>query len=197
MGTTGGDPVEGARRVVRRLSIGQALAATAPEGAALVASLGDPVLRTLPEDEIVTWLRTVAGDGSVVGQSAPAMPVALYQAFRQAGLALRVARSREPGVAFWQTLGSDRVLAQLPPGIDADLPVRLARFLRDEPVLVETLAAFLDAAGDVKATATALSLHRSGLYYRLRRIEELSGLDLDDGDDRLLAHLAIRAERLS
>jgi hypothetical protein len=68
----------------------------------------------------------------------------------------------------------------------------LLHLLRDEPGLAETLAAFLDAAGDVKSAAAALSLHRSGLYYRLQRIEELTGLDLSRGDDRLLAHLAIR-----
>lgn len=195
-GAGAGEPVEAARRAVRRLSIGQALAATVPEGAALVASLGDPVLRTLSEDEIAAWLRTVAAAGAPVGQSAPTPSTALDEGFRQAGLALRVARRRPSGVAAWETLGADRLLVQLPPTITADLPARLARFLREEPVLVETLTAFLDAGGDVKATATALSLHRSGLYYRLQRIQELSGLDLDDGDDRLLAHLAIRAERL-
>jgi DNA-binding PucR family transcriptional regulator len=49
----------------------------------------------------------------------------------------------------------------------------------------------------VPATAAALNLHRSGVYYRLRRAEELTGLDLDRGDDRLLAHLALRLAALS
>ena len=59
-----------------------------------------------------------------------------------------------------------------------------------------TLEAFLDAGGDVKATAQVLSLHRSGVDYRMKRIEELTGLVLARGEDRLLAHLAIRAEHL-
>jgi DNA-binding PucR family transcriptional regulator len=77
-----------------------------------------------------------------------------------------------------------------------DVPPRLAALMRDEPVLARTVAAFLDAAGDVPATAAALSLHRSGVYYRLRRVEELTGLDFDRGDDRLLAHLALRLAAL-
>jgi hypothetical protein len=188
-----------ARRAARRLSVGHAVAATVPEGAALVASLGDPVLRTLPRGEVGTWLRAVAGAGVAVGQSAPGMLTALDEAARQAVVALRVARSRPPeaAVAEWSALGADRLVAQLPADVVRDLPERVAHLLREEPVLVETLAAFLDAGGDVKSTAAALSLHRSGLYYRLRRVEELTGLDLAHGDDRLLAHLAIRTERMS
>jgi hypothetical protein len=47
--------------------------------------------------------------------------------------------------------------------------------------LVETLEAYLDRAGDVKATAEALNLHRATLYYRLQRIEEITGARLRSG----------------
>lgn len=192
------DPVEAARSAARRLSIGDAIAATLPLGAALVASLGDPVLRTLGEAEVGVWLRTVSGTDVAVGQSAAAVLTGLDEAFRQAALALRVARGRPADpVAAWPELGADRLVAQLPPGVIDDLPEGLAHLLREEPGLVATLSAFLDAGGEIKATAAAVSLHRSGLYYRLRRIEELSGLDLSSGDDRLLAHLAIRTEQMS
>ena len=69
--------------------------------------------------------------------------------------------------------------------------------LAGDQSLVRTLEAYLDHAGDVKRTAAALSLHRGGLYYRLRRIEEVAGVDLHDGEDRLLCHLALRLARLS
>jgi PucR-like helix-turn-helix protein len=195
----GGDPVAAAFRVVRRLSMGHAIAASVAEGAALVASLGDPVLRTLPHEELGTWVRAAAGAELAIGQSAEATLTTLDEAFRQAGLALRVARSSKAAnaVAAFATLGANRLIAQLPRSAVLDVPERLARLLREEPVLVETLAAFLDCGGDVKSSAAALSLHRSGLYRRLGRVQELTGLDLDSGDDRLLAHLAIRAERMS
>jgi DNA-binding PucR family transcriptional regulator len=135
----------------------------------------------------------------VVGQSAAAELTGLDQAFRQASLALRVADARPGGdpVAAWSSMRADRLVAQLPRSALADLPEGLQRLLRDEPELVATLSAYLEAGGDIKATAAALSLHRSGLYYRLRRIEEIGDLDLGSGDDRLLAHLAIRAEQMS
>jgi hypothetical protein len=193
----GADALGSVRQAARRLSVGHAVAAGVTEGAALIVSLGDPVMRAMPGEEVATWLLTVGEEGLAVGQSAPASLGALDGASRQAELALRIARTRHPRVAAWDALGADRLIAQIPPGARRDVPEPLAHLIGEEPMLTETLAAFLDAGGDVKATAAALSLHRSGLYYRLRRIEDLSGLDLDRGDDRLLAHLAIRAERLS
>jgi len=44
----------------------------------------------------------------------------------------------------------------------------------------------------VRRTAAALAIHRQTLYYRLGRIEQLTGLDLGDGGDRLTLHLALR-----
>jgi hypothetical protein len=195
----GVDPLAAARRVARRLSAGHALAASTPEGAALVAGRGDPVLRTLAADDVGTWVRAAAVLDVAVGQSAPASLTALDEAAREAVIALRVARSRPAATAAvaWSAMGADRLVAQLPAGALRDVPEALAHVLHHERELRQTLAAFLDAGGDVKATASALSLHRSGLYYRLRRIEELAGLDLTRGDHRLLAHLAIRARQLS
>ncbi|MCZ9336203.1 helix-turn-helix domain-containing protein, partial [Streptomyces sp. TRM76130] len=45
-------------------------------------------------------------------------------------------------------------------------------------------------------TAAELGIHRQTLYYRLTRVERLTGLDLDDGEDRLLLHMALKAHRL-
>ena len=54
-----------------------------------------------------------------------------------------------------------------------------------------TAAAYLDHAGNVVRAAAELRIHRQTLYYRLQRIEELTGLDLADGRDRLTLHLAL------
>ncbi len=55
---------------------------------------------------------------------------------------------------------------------------------------------FLDRAGQASRTATELGIHRQTLYYRLARIQQLTGLDLNDGEDRLLLHMALKAARL-
>jgi hypothetical protein len=116
---------------------------------------------------------------------------------RRALAALRVAAHEESGVASWDALGVERVVTALPDSALDDLPEGLRRLLAGDESLVRTLEAYLDHAGDVKRTAAALSLHRGGLYYRLRRIEEVAGVNLHDGEDRLLCHLALRLARLS
>jgi hypothetical protein len=57
---------------------------------------------------------------------------------------------------------------------------------------VATLRAFLDANGDVRRAAQALLVHPNTLRYRLARLQEAVGLDLDDPDERLVAHLQLR-----
>ena len=59
--------------------------------------------------------------------------------------------------------------------------------------LVRTLHVYLDRQGNVSRAADLLYLHRSGLLYRLRRIEQLTQLALDDPDARLALHIALKA----
>jgi sugar diacid utilization regulator len=52
-----------------------------------------------------------------------------------------------------------------------------------------TLRAYLDAFGDIPRAAKRANIHPNTFRYRLRRLVELSGIDLDDPRDRLLAEL--------
>ncbi|MCX0246199.1 helix-turn-helix domain-containing protein [Streptomyces drozdowiczii] len=62
--------------------------------------------------------------------------------------------------------------------------------------LARTAEVFLDCAGQASRTAAELGIHRQTLYYRLSRVQQLTGLDLNDGKDRLLLHMALKAARL-
>ncbi len=59
----------------------------------------------------------------------------------------------------------------------------------------ESLLAYLDAFGDTTKAAKALNVHENTLRYRIRRLEELFDLDLDDPDVRLVAWLQLRLAR--
>ncbi len=59
--------------------------------------------------------------------------------------------------------------------------------------LVETLSGYLECGGNYDLTAKALTLHRSTLRYRLQRIRDVSGHDLNDPDTRFNLQLATRA----
>lgn len=63
-------------------------------------------------------------------------------------------------------------------------------------ILVETLAVFLEEQGRFQAAADRLGLHVTSLRYRLRRLGERFGLDLDEADTRLALSLALRARSL-
>jgi hypothetical protein len=58
--------------------------------------------------------------------------------------------------------------------------------------LLVTLRAYFAAVGDVRAAAEALGLHYNTVRYRLRKAQEVAGLNLDDPDERLLAELQVR-----
>lgn len=60
-----------------------------------------------------------------------------------------------------------------------------------------TLEAYLGAGGDARASARALGIHRSTLYYRLTRIRTTTEVDLSDGFARRDLHTGLRVARLA
>ncbi|MFJ2738563.1 PucR family transcriptional regulator [Streptomyces sp. NPDC087440] len=58
--------------------------------------------------------------------------------------------------------------------------------------LVATLSSYLDALGDVPAASARMHVHPNTFRYRLKRVVEVSGLDLDDPQERLGVMLQIR-----
>jgi sugar diacid utilization regulator len=137
-----------------------------------------------------------------VGVGAPHDLARARRSYREACDAVMVAEriERFGRIATWDELGAYRTLARFPSdAADGALHPGLVALLADpaNAPLVETLEAYLDLAGDAKATAEALSLHRATLYYRINRIEELTGARLKTGEDRLALHLGLRLARLS
>jgi hypothetical protein len=152
--------------------------------------------------EAARGLASVSGAVVGVGQTRPEL-AAVRESYDEAALALRVAVQLPAvgPVAWWSKLGIYRVLSQLTgedmrstsvhPGLEK---------LLDQAVhqpLLETLETYLDLAGSAGATAQQLNLHRTSLYYRLQRVEELADTSLKDGNERLSLHLALKVARLT
>jgi DNA-binding PucR family transcriptional regulator len=57
--------------------------------------------------------------------------------------------------------------------------------------LVESVMAYLDALGDVRSAAARLHVHPNTLRYRVRRAEQVAGIDLGDPRQRLVAQLQL------
>lgn len=62
--------------------------------------------------------------------------------------------------------------------------------------LVETLRAWLGTIGDVAAASAAMYVHPNTFRYRLRRLTQVSGIDLSDPQQRFAAMLQLWAVSL-
>ncbi|SRR6266568_5070162 len=132
-------------------------------------------------------------------------PMGLRASAAEARLALAAARAagRPDGVATHDAVGIKRMLMEWYASDSARTSVRdqLAPLEQLGPArgetAIRTLAAYLDQQGSIVRTAEALHLHRNAVTYRLRRITDLLGVDLDDPDQRLALQLACRARLLA
>lgn len=143
------------------------------------------------------------GAGCVVGVGdAMASADDVRLAHRQATVALRAARTlpRLGGIALWSELGEYAPLLSVAGDAPAGSPgARALAALRAHDSgarLLDTLRVYLDEAGNAPRAAKRLSLHRTSLYYRLGQIQDLAGVDLDSGADRLMLHLQLRLDEI-
>ncbi|MGX1932151.1 PucR family transcriptional regulator [Microbacterium resistens] len=118
----------------------------------------------------------------------------------EAGDAARIAAARSATGWFVRvdSLGLEQLLLAWT-GNDAFVPAAeslLAPLREGGGELLTTLAAYLDHESGIAATASALGLHRNTVAVRIRRVQELLGIDMSDPEARLALHLACRAVRI-
>jgi PucR C-terminal helix-turn-helix domain len=126
----------------------------------------------------------------------------LSQAIQEAMCALEVGdRTRGPGhltayadifvLDYAARLVNDPRLSELYERV----PSRLRTFDQAEGAeLLPTLEVFL-AEGSIQGAASQLQVHRNTVLYRLKRIGQITKIDLDEPDTRFLVQLALRAQR--
>jgi hypothetical protein len=161
-----------------------------------------------PEDaawsELQELIARVSGDPRLaVGVGSVCRTIADYpRSYEEARRAADLgARTGERLVRF-DELGVLKVLlatedpAVLESFVDELLGPLVAYDLARRTELVPTLAAYLERGGSVREAAAALFIHPSTLKYRLKRIRELSGLDLSDPRVRFEAQLATKARQV-
>lgn len=173
---------------------GAAAVAVLPEGESLAVLVRLRTVEDLsPAHTAADRLRAAAPAGVATPRRGLAE---LPAAWREANTAARAATAQPTlgPVAEWAGIGPYRLLAALyHPEVD---PVVAPLITPAHAELARTAEAFLDNAGQAGRTAAALGIHRQTLYYRLSRVEQLTGLDLDNGEDRLLLHMSLKSARL-
>ncbi|MFJ4650285.1 helix-turn-helix domain-containing protein [Nocardia sp. NPDC088792] len=118
---------------------------------------------------------------------------------------LRILRERGHGnrVATVRSVRPDLMLACLAEAAERDdrpYGDAVARLLHYDAEhrgdLTGTLAAYLEAFGDITKAANAVHVHPNTFRYRLTRLCEVGGLDLTDPDARFEAQIDLRLHRL-
>jgi purine catabolism regulator len=160
-------------------------------------------------DEALAAAEAVAGAARARGMAArvglgmpEADPPGLRRAYQEARFALEAAAppdGQAARVATVADLGSHRLLLarQEDAALEAISRGLLGPLLdydrRQHGDLVASLRAFLEHNGNWEAAARALAVHRHTLRYRIRRVAELTGRDLDRAGDRVEFWLALQA----
>jgi hypothetical protein len=156
--------------------------------------VGWPALRTALDTEA----------RALVGVGAPAEIVDLSESRAQAEEALGLVRAglvAGPVASHdevWPVVALHRIAASAVPTGAAELgplPLLRAHDEQSGSLYVDTLYEWLRHPGDPKAAARALRIHANTLRYRMARLVELAGLDLDDPDIRLALTVQLATTR--
>jgi len=159
-------------------------------------------------EEVRDQLTTRSPSGLVgAGISRPATGLsALRESYREAKDAVSIAN--ELGDREDTTFYGDLKLFQLLLALKERNLDHLRRFYYDtlgllvehderkQGDLIRTLNGFFEANGNLAKAAQDLDVHRNTLVYRLERISELTEMNLDDADNRLILHLALKIQRV-
>ncbi len=124
-----------------------------------------------------------------------------HLSFKEAGLALDMAtRLGKNTPLYYPDLSVHRLLLLLEdkPELQVFQNDILGDLLAQEGKnkFLETLEAYFEHKGNLSQTAEALYIHRNTLSYRLERIFEISGLDINHPDTALAVQLALKIYRL-
>jgi len=130
--------------------------------------------------------------------------VDLRQSYYEASYAIKIRRLKgEPGViASFADLGSYGLLLGLQDTLSLEVFYdsvlgKLQEYdEQSSSDLVNSLACFLEANGHWGDAAEKLYVHRHTLRYRMKRVEEITGRDLDQSQDRMEFWLALKAKEL-
>ncbi|MFC1413718.1 PucR family transcriptional regulator [Streptacidiphilus sp. N1-12] len=193
--------------------------AAARHRSALVAPVGDRVYVLLPElprgispEVLRGWAQEVsdAAGGHLtaplrgaVGRVVPtlaAAPASRAEADRvldaMASGRITAAVAALPDVRAEVLLGELLALLAANPEVrDPRLTALVAQDTKQGGQLAASVLAWLDHLGDVREAADELHVHPNTVRYRIRRAEQLTGIDLRSPEQRLLAMLQLRLPR--
>ena len=144
------------------------------------------------------WITPHFGTGPVVAGPMVALLTDARQSATAALDALAVAGAwpEAPRPALSDDLLPERALAGQPAAREALIRETAGALATADPVLLETVATFLERTGTLEATARALVVHPNTVRYRLRRVAEITGRTPTQPRDAFALRLGLTLSRL-
>ncbi|MNR82002.1 Purine catabolism regulatory protein [compost metagenome] len=192
------------------LSFRQALVITQTQGATILYPVkeGQPTLEKV-QHLAETIRQKVSGttEGWTVsigvGMLYPDL-LSIPRAYREAQHAVKIGRALggTHSITSFSELGIYRMLLQFaesrnPNEFFCEALERLLEYDQQaDKELVKTLRAFLECNGNLTETSDRLFIHRNTLKYRLERIRDITQIDLDDSENRLMLHLGLKMNQI-
>jgi hypothetical protein len=175
----------------KRLNLDAMVGVHAERLVVVVGGVSDPI-------DLATQLLPAFGAGPVV-VGPPAKDISAAAAVTRAALSGLRAVPAWPGAP--RPVSADDLLPERALAGDAEARTQLVEnvyrpLVAAGDVLVETVAAFLDAGGALEATARALFVHANTVRYRLRRVAEICGEVPADPRGALTLRIALVLGRL-
>jgi hypothetical protein len=181
--------------------LGPPVVAGRDDDAVAVLPAGDPGFADTIRLALLRLAPGVARGALVVGVSEASEPAALAGAWEEARYAQRLAELR--GDAVGVVTGAEvtsyvLLLATVPDEVRRTFATRVLGPVteydeRHGAGLQDTLATFLDCSGSWSRTAERMHLHVNTVRYRIARVEELTGRNLSDFENRVDVFLALRS----
>jgi len=191
---------------LREAGVPALVAVNGTAGRPLLCAIVDPADRDpieLARDALPSL--STNGRPARAAASRPTPVASLRRGFHEARCALEataLANGSKPDVASHRDLGAFTLLLSLQDddALRAYSENLLAPICENEgdygPELLRSLEAFIERNGQWERAARDLPCHRHTLRYRIRRVEELTGRDLSQAQDRIELWLALRAREL-
>ncbi|MDW0113051.1 helix-turn-helix domain-containing protein [Sporosarcina saromensis] len=117
-----------------------------------------------------------------IGRETPIQELSV--SYKEAMRSVGYAKKYNVPIVEYSMLGIERLLYE----VDQELLERfmndkLGQLKRADATLIDTLNVFIQSNSSQKRTANALHVHPNTLYYRLRKAEEILGIDFSNGED--------------
>jgi len=126
-----------------------------------------------------------------------------HKSFKDSLKAMRISKvNKEKSIVSYDSLGVYKILSQdhldeeLERFYDGTLKPLVDYDKKKSTELVKTLEAYFEFNGNFKKISNELFAHYNTVLYRMQRIREVTGMNLEDFDDRLNLEIAVKIKKL-